>query len=222
MGGDRPANRDHIESFRALGPARLGIMSSHVWREDPRRLLFSLARYKFVAKMLAGQEEVLEVGCGDGFATSIVLQEVGRLHGVDIEPAFIEDCRANRAGERCTFELADLAARPVAPPRDAVYSLDVLEHIDPAREEGFLRNLRDSLRDPGVCILGLPSRESQQHASPWSRMEHVNCKSGPELRALLLRHFRTVFLFSMNDEVVHTGFSPLAHYLFGIGVGRRA
>jgi hypothetical protein len=53
-------------------------------------------------------------------------------------------------------------------------------------------------------------------------MEHVNCKSGPELRALLLRHFRTAFLFSMNDEVVHTGFSPLAHYLIGIGVGRRA
>jgi len=25
----------------------------------------------------------------------------------------------------------------------------------------------------------------------------------------------------MNDEVVHTGFHPMAHYLFAIGVGKK-
>jgi hypothetical protein len=35
------------------------------------------------------------------------------------------------------------------------------------------------------------------------------------------RHFRTVFIFSMNDEVVHTGFSPMAHYLLAVAVGVR-
>ena len=29
-------------------------------------------------------------------------------------------------------------------------------------------------------------------------------------------------MFSMNDEVVHTGFSDMAHYLFGIDIGVRA
>ena len=29
------------------------------------------------------------------------------------------------------------------------------------------------------------------------------------------------FIFSMNDEIVHTGFYPMAHYLFGIGIGVR-
>jgi hypothetical protein len=28
-------------------------------------------------------------------------------------------------------------------------------------------------------------------------------------------------MFSMNDEVVHTGFQPMAHYLFAIGAGTR-
>ena len=32
----------------------------------------------------------------------------------------------------------------------------------------------------------------------------------------MLKYFENVFLFSMNDEVVHTGFSPMAHYLFVI------
>jgi len=36
----------------------------------------------------------------------------------------------------------------------------------------------------------------------------------------MLRHFHEAFIFSMNDEVVHTGFYPLAHYLFALCVGR--
>lgn len=27
------------------------------------------------------------------------------------------------------------------------------------------------------------------------------------------------FLFSMNDEVVHTGYYPMAHYLIAVGIG---
>ena len=38
---------------------------------------------------------------------------------------------------------------------------------------------------------------------------------------LLEGHFDNVFLFSMNDEVVHTGFHPLAHYLFAVCAGRK-
>ncbi|MCA6302689.1 MAG: hypothetical protein IM629_12150, partial [Phenylobacterium sp.] len=37
----------------------------------------------------------------------------------------------------------------------------------------------------------------------------------------MLKFFSNVFLFSMNDEVVHTGFAPMAHYLFAIGAGKR-
>jgi hypothetical protein len=37
----------------------------------------------------------------------------------------------------------------------------------------------------------------------------------------MTRYFQNVFVFSMNDEVVHTGFSPMAHYLFAMGVGVR-
>jgi hypothetical protein len=41
------------------------------------------------------------------------------------------------------------------------------------------------------------------------------------LKNVLERFFTNVFLFSMNDEVVHTGFSPMAHYLFCLCVGVR-
>ena len=34
-----------------------------------------------------------------------------------------------------------------------------------------------------------------------------------ELKKLMQHYFHNVFMFSMNDEVVHTGFHPMAHYL---------
>lgn len=104
---------------------------------------------------------------------------------------------------------------------DGLYSLDVIEHIAPRDEQTYLVNLRDSLTDDGVLIIGTPSLESQRHASPPSLAGHVNCKSGSDLKTLLEIYFKNVFLFSMNDEVVHTGFYPMAHYLLAIGCGRK-
>jgi hypothetical protein len=76
--------------------------------------------------------------------------------------------------------------------------------------------MQASVHPRGVVILGTPSLESQKYASPQSRQGHVNCKTAAQLKAFLSRHFRHVFLFSMNDEVVHTGFPSLSHYNFAL------
>jgi len=110
---------------------------------------------------------------------------------------------------------------PILPPFEAAYSLDVIEHIEAKNERRFLSNIAASLVDDGVLIVGTPSLESQVYASPNSKAGHVNCKDAPSLKALMLDYFANVFLFSMNDEVVHTGFHPLAHYLFALCAGKR-
>ena len=97
----------------------------------------------------------------------------------------------------------------------------MLEHIPEADEHRFIANVVASLSPTGVAIFGMPSLESQSHASPQSKAGHVNCKSGEALKRTLEQHFHTVFVFSMNDEVVHTGFYPMAHYLLAVGCHRR-
>lgn len=72
----KEAQYQFLIDLEKQGLEQLGLMSSQVWHDDPRRLLFVLARYKFAAKMLAGQRKVLEVGCADAFGTRIVRQEV--------------------------------------------------------------------------------------------------------------------------------------------------
>ena len=94
--------------------------------------------------------------------------------------------------------------------------MDVLEHISPENEFRFLENIVNNLTEYGVAIFGMPSLESQVYASEISRQGHVNCKKGDDLKECLSGFFHNVFVFSMNDEVVHTGFYPLAHYLIAV------
>jgi 2-polyprenyl-3-methyl-5-hydroxy-6-metoxy-1,4-benzoquinol methylase len=198
-------------------------MTNQAWHDDPKHLLFTLARYKFVAKMLAGCEHVLEVGCADAFGTRIVLQGVKRLTATDFDAAFVEDV-VERMDERWSFECVqhDLLEGALPASYDGAFALDVIEHIPREHEMLFVGNIVKSLTPHGVLIVGSPSLESQQHASPQSKVGHVNCKSGPGLGELMRQFFHNVFVFSMNDEVVHTGYFPMAHYLLAIGCGVRA
>ena len=199
-----------------------GMMINASWDEDPRRLLFLLARYKFVAKMLKGKGKVLEDGCGDAIGTRMVQQDVGAVTAVDFDPLFVKDAN-DRMSDKWKFEckMHDILEGPVEGIFDAAFSLDVLEHILPADEERFIENTIKSLRPSGVLIVGSPSMQSQPYAAPASKEAHVNCKDGEALRALMLCYFENVFLFSMNDEVVHTGFHQMSHYLLAVCCCRR-
>ncbi len=213
----------HLRHQQRLGAAALGITASYLWHHDPKHLLFTLARYKFTAKLLAGQRRVAEIGCGDAFGSRLVGSTVDQLDGFDFDPIFIANAKttnSDRHNQR--FFVHDILAQPLPKRYDGLYALDVLEHIRLTKEPQFMRHLAASLRSPGILIIGTPNLTSQRYASPPSKQGHVNCKNYDALQQLLQRYFHTVFLFSMNDEVVHTGFGPMAHYLFGVGIGRRA
>lgn len=184
-------------------PVQLGPNQSEAWRRDPKHLAFVLARYKFVAKMLHGERFVAEVGAGDGWASAIVQQAAdGPFDLYDLEPL----------GQH--VKRYDIMAAPLLFTYNALYALDVIEHV--GSSETFFRNLASSLFRHGKLIIGTPSLESQPYASEPSRRLHINCMSGEMLRKLARHYFRHVFMFSMNDEVVHTGFMPMAHYLFAV------
>jgi SAM-dependent methyltransferase len=220
-----PQYQFEVDMALRNGLSRFGIMSNQTWHDDPRRLLFLLSRYKFVAKMLSGKKRVLEVGCADAFGTRLVAQELGAgaVTASDFDPVFIEDARKRMKSDawECECVVHDILEGPLRGDFDGAYSLDVFEHIVPEREHDFVGNIARSLVKTGVAIIGSPSLQSQTYASKGSKEGHVNCKDGKDYRKVMEQHFENVFLFSMNDEVVHTGFHPLAHYLFAICAGTR-
>jgi cyclopropane fatty-acyl-phospholipid synthase-like methyltransferase len=211
-----------VDEAEKLGVERLGMQQSQSWRDDPKHLVFNLSRYKFVAKMLSGSNHVLEIGCGDAFGTRIVRQEVCHLTATDFDKIFIEDAKS-RMREPWIFTVMahDLSQGPVPGKFDGIYALDVLEHVAQKDEKQFMETILASLDQHGVLIIGMPSLESQLYASERSKVGHINCKSMPDFKSTMQRYFHNVFMFSMNDEVVHTGFHKMANYLFAIGCSKR-
>jgi Methyltransferase domain len=187
---------------------QLGTTHSVSFVEDPKHLGFVLARYKFVARMLQGKRNVLEVGCGDGTGARVVAPAVHNLVLTD-----------KIARDHCyTHDMTEgpFIRFPSFPTWDAIYALDVLEHIRERDEGEFLHNICGCLHDRGVCIIGMPSLESQSFASPSSKALHVNCKTEKGLRTALEHFFFNVFLFGMNDETLHTGYGPMCHYRLAV------
>jgi len=199
------------------GLITLGPLTSASFITDPKSLLFRAARYKFVAKMLEGQEEVLEIGCGDASMSPIVKQVVHRLTAIDNDQKMISYAIENNQRHfDINFKCIDIVGSNDLPQFNAVYSLDVLEHIPPQFESDFLSSCVNLLKEDGIFIVGTPSLAAQKFTTDANKEGHVNCKSNSELRDSLRIYFANVFTFGMNDEMLHTGFSEFRNYLFAI------
>ncbi len=206
----------------AAAEITLGPWTSYSLVHDAKHLAFVLSRYKFVAKMLEGRDRVMEIGAGDGIGLPIVAQAVRQLYAVDWDQRLL-DGNARRLTHltNVTYLLADVNTASPNLSVDAAYWVDVIEHLDPVTETTVLQNIIRCLPDDGVLLTGTPNKTASQYASPQSERAHINLKTMADLRTLMQRHFRNVFMFGMNDEVLHTGYSPLCHYIWSLAVGVR-
>jgi 2-polyprenyl-3-methyl-5-hydroxy-6-metoxy-1,4-benzoquinol methylase len=206
--------------YQFISPVKLGPWTSYSLLHDPKHMGFVLSRYKFCAKMFEGMDLVLEVGCGDGFGTPVVAQAVKKV--IAIEP----DIRHIKANRRRLKKLKNVEFRrmniceDVPKERfDGAFSMDVIEHLDKPLNKSFFENQCACLHDDGVCIVGTPNITAGKYASPRSRVQHINLQSQASLKKMMYGFFKRVFMFGMNDEVLHTGYAPMCHYIFGVGVG---
>jgi 2-polyprenyl-3-methyl-5-hydroxy-6-metoxy-1,4-benzoquinol methylase len=189
-------------------------------RHNPRRLLYSQSYYKFAGKLIGKGRSVLDLGCGEGLGTWVLAKECGRAQGVDIDAEAIAAAKANWQSDAIQFSCEDFFETRLGL-FDAVVALDMIEHIPAEQSERWIQLIQDHLTEYGIAILGTPNITAQQYACEAARAGHVNPYSGDRLRDQLKRHFHQVFLFGANDEVVHTGYLPMAHYLIAVCCRKR-
>lgn len=194
----------------------LGNITSQDFVSDPKRLGITLSRYKFVGKMFEGFESVLEVGAGDGFKSLSLKNSFKYLKLSDIQIKKKKLFDSNYKFKNIDYLVHNFVKSSVKQKFDGIFALDVLEHIKRKDEKNFILNLKKSLKPNGSLIIGMPSLQSQKYASKLAKKEHVNCKTKAELRKFLKSYFNNVYMFSMNDEVLHTGFDELSHYIIGL------
>jgi len=201
---------------------RLGPWSSYSLINDPKHMCFVLSRYKFCAKMLEGKNTVMEIGSGDGFGLPIIAQVAKKVYAVDWDKRLL-DGNASRLKHLKNVEYLHVDFNKASPgvKVDGVFLIDVIEHLEQKTEKVFLNNIVKCLKPGGVLIIGTPNITASEHATARSRVQHINLKSGKTLRDLMVKYFENVFMFGMNDEVLHTGYAPMCHYLWAVGSGLR-
>lgn len=206
---------------------KLGPWTSYSLMNDPKHMCFVLSRYKFCAKMLEGKNRnILEVGCGDGFGLPIVADIANKIWAVDWDKRLLENIKSRlNYLKNVEYKHIDFNKETsnVLGEIDAVYAIDVIEHIEPDNEEAFMKNIIHCItnKDEGIMILGTPNITASKYASERSAVQHCNLKSMKTLRELMERYFHNVFMFGMNDEVLHTGYDAMCHYIFAVGAGLR-
>ena len=201
---------------------KLGYRSGYAFLNNPKYLGMTLSRYKFVSRMFEGYDQVLEIGAGDGFKSLVVETSCKNLTLSDIDSRDITAFKKDYSKiSRANFIKHDFVKSKLNKKFQGIYALDVLEHVPSSKEHKFLKNILESLLKTGSLIIGIPSLESQKYASPLSKKYHVNCKSKSELKKFLSKYFNSVYMFSMNDEVLHTGFDQMSHYIIAIATNKK-
>ncbi len=210
-------NWNQIRQLIAGQDMQIGPYFGHQVMNSPRHLLFTLSRYKFAAKMLPFNQpsRILEIGCSEGIGSLMLAESGNEIVAIDMDKEAI-DC-ANRTIKKSniTFKNADILKTNLGK-FDAVVSLDVIEHIEKTDENLFLNAIVEHLTDRGICIIGTPNDTATQYASKASQIGHVNMYDAERLITTLQQKFNYVFQFGANDEIIHTGFAPMSHYLIVI------
>jgi hypothetical protein len=184
-------------------PVVMGKQTSLGFELDPKHLGFVLARYKFVAKLAEPLrlKKAVEIGCGDGFPTA-----ENRAHNSTLDA-------------KVTFSMHDILSGPVpGGPFDLAYSLDVVEHIPADMEHKYYKNIVGGLAKRSMAVIGTPNKTAEAWQSENSRVGHINLKTFDALRNDMSKYFEYVLMFGINDEVVHTGYAAMCHYLIAVGL----
>lgn len=201
----------------------IGPTYAYLMQKRPRQFFFTYARYKFATRLLGEDPKlrVLELGCNEGLGTLLFTESGHSVTAVDFDGEAIAWAQENLTAQSdLVFMHEDFIGKSY-PVHDATVLLDVIEHIPQSEESRLFDTITSSMHEDGFCIIGTPNTSAQQYSSETSRAGHINLYSPERLKKTMQEHFRNVFIFGMNDEVVHTGFYAMCHYIVALGCGRR-
>lgn len=140
---------------------------------------------------------VLDLGCGVGRWSRASAHKGAQVVGVDLSPTMVDEARrraeAEGVGERCAFQVGDLATLDLGRRFDRVLCVTVLQHIvsDDAREAA-VRRIGKHLRPGGRAVLleAAPTRDwrGSDHAQfrPRTTAEHLRLFERCGLRTLAI------------------------------------
>lgn len=195
-------------------------MGQNKWTlENPLMTTIKYARYKFISKMITKNDVVLDVGCGTGVSSLFYAQNSKKVIGIDLLSDLIEVTNK----KNLTLIKGDIFKTSIALLKKKKISFiscnDFIEHFSEKNGLKLIKKFSDLLpKKGGTLIIGTPSIYSKKFRAKHNKKQHLHEYDPIELKTKCLKYFPRVFLFSMNDEVINTGFHKLSWFTFAICV----
>ena len=191
-----------------------GKMGDQKWMiENPLMTTIKFSRFKFASKLISQNDTLLDIGCGQGLSSIFFSDYCKFVYGVDLLSDFLNHDRKNiKFIKKSIF---NIHKKNFNRKINIITLIDFIEHFKKSDGALILSKCSKLLeKKGGTLIIGTPSVYSSKYRSKRSKKQHIHEYDGMELKNLCSQYFNRTFLFSMNDELVHTGFYKLAWFNF--------
>lgn len=119
----------------------------------------AIERYKFAARLLKAGDVVLDVACGGGYGSEILVDAgAKKVYGIDIDQKTIKEAESRYDSSKIHFLSGD--AEKINFPSnffDFIVSFETMEHLEKPRE--FLKEAKRVLKRGGIFVLSTPNRD---------------------------------------------------------------
>ena len=161
----------------ATSPDELAIAALHVYA------------YETAAGLIRSGTRVLDVGFGEGYGSSILVDAGADYRGIEVDPEIVDHARG-RYG--LTFDAYDGTSIDASDGSfDLVLAFQMIAYLDDPQP--WLREVRRVLDPGGLALITTPNRVYRLYEGqrPWNRY-HACEYSASELEAVLLKAFSAV------------------------------
>lgn len=145
-----------------------------------------------------GIGKILDVGCGDGYITSLIFEKFKGVIGIDISEKAIKLAREKNQG--VTFAVASCTNLPFSDRSfDTIVASEVIEHVNYNDGKSFLKEARRVLTPKGRIIISTPNLSNiymKYLQVFYKNPEHLKEYTKKEFVELLSAHFRILYLNS--------------------------
>ena len=178
--------------------------------ESSRFVAKHLSAYEFARPFAQGK--VLEVGCGDGYGSSLLAKTANEVTAVDLFPKNVTAAAERYAGPNLRFlqmNATELAFEDET--FDLVVSFQVIEHIPQALLGRYVSEIRRVLKPGGVFIVTtLNLSKAMKPGARYEKSPHHDKEFRPEeLEAFLREAFPRVEMFGLYPGAQHRVYERL-------------
>ena len=169
-------------------------------------------RYKFASSFAKGQ--VLDIACGVGYGTDILLKEskvIDSILGVDIDKESIDYAREHYSNPKTKYLVKDVLSPFLSDEIglfDTVISFETIEHLK--NDVMFVQNLHKMLKPNGTLVISTPFGRGR--GIPCSNPFHIHQYKEEEF-ADLLKGFGEVDMYYQLDESIEKRKANKKYYL---------